>query len=187
VPYSAIDAVLSELGEALAGKVVIDVTNRVKRPVIAESVDGTSAAEQIQRKVPKAKVAKAFNYAFAPSHADPKVDGVALDGFVAADDDDAKAKTLALIGSIGFRPIDAGPLAMARARGARDPQHRAPDPELLALAERLEAHRTDAGEEDLRKTRLRRSLPRMKETHERDRGCRVSVIRRIPDVVRRLP
>ncbi len=115
VPYAAIDAVLGELGDALAGKVVIDVTNRVKRPAIAESVDGVSAAEEIQRKAPQAKVAKAFNYAFASRHADPKVDGMALDGFVASDDADAKAKTLALAGSIGFRPIDAGPLAMARA------------------------------------------------------------------------
>ena len=38
-----------------------------------------------------------------------------LDGFVAADDPEAKAKTLELARSIGFRPIDAGPLAMARA------------------------------------------------------------------------
>ena len=115
VPYSAIDAVLGEIGDALAGKVVIDVTNRMKRPAIAESIDGASAAEEIQRKVPQAKVAKAFNYAFASRHADPTVDGMAIDGFVASDDADAKAKTLALAGSIGFRPIDAGPLAMARA------------------------------------------------------------------------
>jgi len=110
VPY-----VIAQLGDALAGKVLIDVTNRMKRPAIAESVDGESAAEQIQSKAPKAKVAKAFNYAFASRHADPKVDGMPLDGFVAADDPEAKAKTLELARSIGFRPIDAGPLAMARA------------------------------------------------------------------------
>ena len=115
VPYVAVDDVIAQLGDALAGKVLIDVTNRMKRPAIAESVDGESAAEQIQSKAPKAKVAKAFNYAFASRHADPKVDGMPLDGFVAADDTEAKAKTLELARSIGFRPIDAGPLAMARA------------------------------------------------------------------------
>ena len=115
VPYAAVDEVLSSLGDALAGKVLIDVTNRMRRPVLAESVDGASAAEQIQAKAPTAKVAKAFNYAFAARHADPEVDGVVLDGFVAADDPDAKAKTLELVRTIGFRPIDAGPLAMARA------------------------------------------------------------------------
>jgi NADPH-dependent F420 reductase len=114
VPNAEVDAVISQLAEALAGKIVIDVTNRMKRPNIGESVDGTSGAEQIQRKVPKAKVAKAFNYALASRQADPKIDGVQLDGFVAADDAEAKAKVLQLVGDIGFRPIDAGPLAMAR-------------------------------------------------------------------------
>jgi len=47
--------------------------------------------------------------------ADPKVDGKRLDGFVAGDDEQAKQKTLQFVESIGFRPIDAGPLAMARA------------------------------------------------------------------------
>jgi len=103
VPFTAVDSVIAEVGDALAGKVLIDVTNRMNREAIAESVDGTSAAEQIQKKAPKAKVAKAFNYAFASKQADPKVDGQSIDGYVASDD------------AIGFRPIDAGPLAMARA------------------------------------------------------------------------
>jgi NADPH-dependent F420 reductase len=115
VPYAAVDAVVTELGDALAGKVLIDVTNRMKRESIGESVDGRSAAEEIQRKAPKAKVAKAFNYAFASKQADPKVDGQSLDGFVASDDPDAKKTVLELARSIGFRPVDAGPLAMARA------------------------------------------------------------------------
>jgi 8-hydroxy-5-deazaflavin:NADPH oxidoreductase len=47
--------------------------------------------------------------------ASPFVDGIQLDGFVAGDDAGAKERVLELIGSLGFRPIDAGPLAMARA------------------------------------------------------------------------
>ncbi|OLC26808.1 MAG: hypothetical protein AUG06_07440 [Actinobacteria bacterium 13_1_20CM_2_65_11] len=57
---------------------------------------------------------KAFNYAFAPRMADPAVDGIRLDGFVAGDDQAAKDKVLELVGSIGFRPLDAGALVMAR-------------------------------------------------------------------------
>ncbi len=45
----------------------------------------------------------------------PIVEGVAIDGFVAGDDETAKEAVLELVRSIGFRPIDAGPLAMARA------------------------------------------------------------------------
>jgi 8-hydroxy-5-deazaflavin:NADPH oxidoreductase len=115
VPYAEVDAVLSELGDGLAGKVLIDVTNRLKRDAMAESVDGTSAAEEIQKKAPRAKVAKAFNYAFASKQADPTVDGQPIDGYVASDDAEAKKTTLELARSIGFRPIDAGPLAMSRA------------------------------------------------------------------------
>ena len=47
---------------------------------------------------------KAFNYAFAPRMADPAVDGIRLDGFVAGDDQAAKDKVLELVGSIGSVP-----------------------------------------------------------------------------------
>jgi len=53
-------------------------------------------------------VVKAFNTALAARQADPVVDGVQLDGFVAGDDQAAKRQVLELVGSIGFRPIDAG-------------------------------------------------------------------------------
>jgi predicted dinucleotide-binding enzyme len=59
-------------------------------------------------------VVKAFNYSFASRMADPTVDGVRLDGFVAGDDQEAKDKALEFVESIGYRPIDAGPLVMAR-------------------------------------------------------------------------
>ena len=58
---------------------------------------------------------KAFNTALASRQADPVVDGLRLDGYVAGDDAEAKAAVLQLVESIGFVPIDAGPLAMARA------------------------------------------------------------------------
>jgi 8-hydroxy-5-deazaflavin:NADPH oxidoreductase len=60
-------------------------------------------------------VVKAFNTVFAVRQADSVVDGVHLDGLVAGDDDAAKRQVLELVGSVGLRPIDAGPLSMARA------------------------------------------------------------------------
>ena len=54
-------------------------------------------------------------YAFASRMANPRSNGTQLDGFVAGDDEAAKQKTLEFAESIGFRPIDAGPLSMARA------------------------------------------------------------------------
>jgi predicted dinucleotide-binding enzyme len=115
VHQPAVDGVLAELGDALAGKVVVDVTNRVDPANPGSTMDGTSAAEQIQARAPGARVVKAFNTAFASRQADPVVDGIALDAFIAGDDDQAKQAVAELAGAIGFRPIDAGPLVMARA------------------------------------------------------------------------
>jgi 8-hydroxy-5-deazaflavin:NADPH oxidoreductase len=115
VQQPAVDGVLAEVGDALAGKVVVDVTNRVDPANPGSTMDGTSAAEQIQARAPEARVVKAFNTAFASRQADPVVEGVALDAFIAGDDDQAKQAVAELAGSIGFRPIDAGPLVMARA------------------------------------------------------------------------
>lgn len=111
VPGTAFDAIVGEVGNELAGKVVVDVSNR---PTPDPSGAGTSAAEELQAQIPQATVVKAFNTAFATRQADPKIGGVAADGFVAADDDDAKRTVLDLVESIGFRPVDAGSLAVAR-------------------------------------------------------------------------
>ena len=116
VPYGAVRDVLDEVGPLLAGKVVIDATNTLKDDYSGLATEGkaTSGAEEMQARVPEARVVKAFNTVFAARQADPTVAGVQLDGYVAADDEEAKAVVLELAGSLGFHPIDAGPLAMAR-------------------------------------------------------------------------
>ena len=115
VPPDKVDEVVGGLSPELDGKVIIDVTNRVDMKDPGKTLDGSSMSEHIQKKAPKAHVVKAFNYIFASKMADPKVNGKRLDGFVAGDDEPAKQKALQFVESIGFRPIDAGPLAMARA------------------------------------------------------------------------
>jgi predicted dinucleotide-binding enzyme len=111
VPFDAIDAIVSDLGSALDGKTVVDVTNR---PTPVATGSGTSAAEEIQARIPGAHVIKALNTALAARQAEPTIDGSQLDGYVAGDDAAAKASVLEFVRSIGFRPIDAGPLAVAR-------------------------------------------------------------------------
>jgi NADPH-dependent F420 reductase len=115
VPYGKLGEVFRGLGTAVDGKVVVDATNHVNTQNPGEVLNATSNAEEIQKRHPKVQVVKAFNYAFASRMAEPKVDGVRLDGFVAGDDQAAKDKALEFVESIGFRPIDAGPLVMARA------------------------------------------------------------------------
>jgi 8-hydroxy-5-deazaflavin:NADPH oxidoreductase len=115
VPYDKLGEVFRGLGTAVDGKVVIDATNHVNVKNPGEVLGGISNAEEIQKRHPEVKVVKAFNYAFASRIAEPTVDGVRLDGFVAADDQTAKDKVLEFVESIGFRPDDVGPLVMARA------------------------------------------------------------------------
>jgi predicted dinucleotide-binding enzyme len=92
--------------------VVVDVTNRPTPD--PNSGRSTSAAEEIQALLQRSHVVKAFNTAFASRQADPEVDGQPADAYVAGDDTGAKEKVLELARSIGFRPIDVGPLAQAR-------------------------------------------------------------------------
>jgi 8-hydroxy-5-deazaflavin:NADPH oxidoreductase len=114
VPADKVDEVVGALAPELDGKVIIDVTNRVNPNDPGKVLDGSSVAEQIQKKAPNAHVVKAFNYAFASKMADPNVDGSRLDAYVAGDHEPSKQKTLEFAESMGFRPIDAGPLPMAR-------------------------------------------------------------------------
>jgi predicted dinucleotide-binding enzyme len=111
VPSTSFDQLAAEIGDELAGKVVIDVSNRP-----TPSADGvaTSLAEELQDKLPGASVVKAFNTALASRQANPRIAGIAPDGFVAGDDAVAKQTVLDVVESIGFRPVDAGSLAAAR-------------------------------------------------------------------------
>jgi 8-hydroxy-5-deazaflavin:NADPH oxidoreductase len=111
VPASAHGAVARELASELIGTPVVDVANR---PTPDPGGSTTSLAEELQARMPGVPVMKAFNTAFASRQAEPTIDGVSADGFVAGDEEPAKARVLELVESIGFRPIDAGKLAVAR-------------------------------------------------------------------------
>jgi len=115
VPTNKLGDVFRGLGSAIDGKVVLDVTNRINTQNPSEVLEGLSNAEEIHKRHPKVRVVKGLNHAFAARHANPTVNGTRLDGFVAGDDQGAKDTALEFVGSIGFRPIDAGPLVMARA------------------------------------------------------------------------
>lgn len=110
VPAQAVAAVAREVLTA-APSAIVDVSNR---PTPDAAGTTTSIAEELQAAVPEARVVKAFNTVFASRQADPSVNGVPADGFVAGDDAAAKQLVLELVESLGFRPVDAGPLAAAR-------------------------------------------------------------------------
>jgi 8-hydroxy-5-deazaflavin:NADPH oxidoreductase len=76
----------------------------------------TSAAEEISKLVPGARVVKAFNTIFAPIYAsqDPRILGRTLTVFLAGDDQAAKASVSELASKMGFDVVDTGPLRIAR-------------------------------------------------------------------------
>jgi predicted dinucleotide-binding enzyme len=112
VPYSgASEQVASEIRDVAAGRVVIDAMNPIKPDYSGLATGDRSSAEELQARLPDASVVKAFNTIFASNQADPRPE---IDGYVAGDDDKAKATVISLVESIGFRPVDVGPLASAR-------------------------------------------------------------------------
>jgi NADPH-dependent F420 reductase len=114
LPYGVVAEALKAAGD-LSGKVLVDISNPVtadfKGLVIGHT---TSAAEEIQTLAPTAKVVKAFNTIFAALlPADARKDK-AVQVLVAGDDASAKEQVSKLATSIGFEPVDAGPLSNAR-------------------------------------------------------------------------
>jgi 8-hydroxy-5-deazaflavin:NADPH oxidoreductase len=115
VPFASTEAVATEIQAVVRGKPVVDVSNRMSVGPEGPVIDaGPSNAERLASWLPNANVVKALNTVFASNQDDPVVEGIQLDGFVAADDAVAKATVLELVASIGLRPIDAGPLSRAQ-------------------------------------------------------------------------
>jgi NADPH-dependent F420 reductase len=114
-PFSSAPEIASEIADAVTGKVIVDVTNRMSFGSDGADIDTTTSnAEELATLLPGARVVKAFNTVFASNQTDPTTDGVQLDGYVAANDEAAKARVLDLVASIGLNPVDVGPLSRAR-------------------------------------------------------------------------
>ena len=112
IPYvGAANEVSGEIRDRVAGKTIIDVTNPMKPDYSGLATEGTSAAEELQKLLPEANLVKAFNTIFASNQAHPSPD---IDGYVAADDEGAKKQVISLVESMGFSPVDVGPLKSAR-------------------------------------------------------------------------
>ncbi|MBB5356991.1 hypothetical protein HDE76_000173 [Rhodanobacter sp. ANJX3] len=117
VPYAAVLDVVKQYGGALAGKLLVDITNPVDSDLTSfvTPADGFGALEIARAAPADAKVIKAFNTQFSHVLAAGPVEGhPSLDVFIAGDDAEAKARVSAFVASLGLRPMDAGQLSMAR-------------------------------------------------------------------------
>lgn len=117
IPFVATADVLAPLRSTLGGKIVIDATN----PLAADWSpmrlgEDNSGGEETQRRLPDAHVVKAFNTIFADAmYTRPDTSRAAQTaGFLCGDNAEARATVADMIASIGFAPIDTGPLRCAR-------------------------------------------------------------------------
>ena len=114
VPYEEVANTVKELGSAADGKPVVDVTNEIGSKGELAVGFSTSGAEELQKKLPKAFVVKAFNTVFAANQSKGKIGKEQLTLFVAGNQVKAKETVMQLGQDIGFEPVDAGPLKNAR-------------------------------------------------------------------------
>ncbi len=116
VPYAALNQIVSDYGEKLAGRVVVDITNPVNFDTFDSLVvpSDSSAAAALAAKLPDSRVLKAFNTTFAGTLAAKRVGERQTTVLIAGDDQGAKGQLAAAITAGGVGAIDVGPLARAR-------------------------------------------------------------------------
>ena len=116
VPYPALQTLLAQRGDQLAGKIVVDITNPLNFETFDSLVvpaDGSAAAE-IAAALPQSRVLKAFNTTFAGTLAAGTVGPLTTTVLIAGDDTDAKSTLAGILTSGGLNAVDAGSLARAR-------------------------------------------------------------------------
>lgn len=100
---------------ALAGKVVLDISNPVKADFSGLAIGHTtSAAEQLQDAAPSARVVKAFNTIFAGLFDLPATQTAEVPVFVAGNDEAAVASVIDVVKLAGFAVEKTGGLDAAR-------------------------------------------------------------------------
>jgi hypothetical protein len=123
VPYGAHAATLRELAPALAGKVLIDITVPLAPPRVREVhlPAGQSAALEAQALLgPAVRVVAALHHA-SHRHLADLAHAIDCDVLACSDDAEALSTALTLLGDLGMRALDAGPLRNAIALEAMTP------------------------------------------------------------------
>jgi predicted dinucleotide-binding enzyme len=111
VPYAEAAQVASKHADLLRDKIVVDITN----PFASQPADGRAGAELTAAAIGSgALVVAAFKGNFSATLEDP-IDHTSRprDVLFAGDDGNAKSVVAGLIGDLGFRPVDCGPLHVA--------------------------------------------------------------------------
>jgi len=116
VPHPALDEIVAQRRDQLAGKIVVDITN----PLNFETFDSlvvpadSSRAAELAKALPQSRVLKAFNTNFAATLNSKTIGGQPTTVLIAGDDVDAKNALAEVVRAGGLAAVDAGPLSRAR-------------------------------------------------------------------------
>jgi predicted dinucleotide-binding enzyme len=115
IPWHAVEALLSDFGASLDGKIILDVTNALKmgNDGLMTSAVPPTTGQIIQPTGPPAPVVKAFNTMGFHVMAEPAAAGGPVTVPLAGDDPDAKQKVAELVNALGFEAVDVGPIKHA--------------------------------------------------------------------------
>lgn len=116
VPFGAVEAVLSGLESALAGKILVDCTNPVGANLSHGLDSRQSGSETIQTRLPQTSVVKAFTiYGFEnfENSSYPGYGDLRPAMLMAGNDSSAKATVADLCHQLGWEPVDTGDITMA--------------------------------------------------------------------------
>lgn len=114
-PFAANEGILRGLGDALAGKILVDCTNPVG-PGLSHGLESkTSGSQKVQSLAPKAHVVKAFTIYGFENFEDPSYPGYEVRPAMlfCGDDRAAKERVGTLVADCGFEPVDVGGLVQA--------------------------------------------------------------------------
>lgn len=106
IPYDAVAVIVATHADKLAGKIIIDATNKFGAPVV-------NNLETIRRAVPTARLFRAFNSLGWEIFARPRFGEVQVDHFYCGPDDEDRPAVEQLIADVGVRPIWVGGLESA--------------------------------------------------------------------------
>ncbi|MEO8713850.1 MAG: hypothetical protein ABI369_02445, partial [Acetobacteraceae bacterium] len=116
VPFDAVDQAIAAAGD-LSGRLLIDVTNPLRMGAQGLELSmgfDRSGGEHVAALAPGASVFKTLNQAGFEVMADTTGYAAKPVMFVAGDNAARKPDVLALVADLGFQPIDAGGLTIAR-------------------------------------------------------------------------
>ena len=115
VPYVEEKEVAEIIRKVTNQKIVISVSsplNNIYTGLAATS--DASAAEELQKLLPNAKVIKAFNTILVNDFNHPVIKGQQVDSFIAGNDENALEVVYDLVKTAGFNPVIAGDLSVSK-------------------------------------------------------------------------